>query len=108
MHTPDPATDRLEELRASIDNLDAAIVHLLAERFKCTQEVGRLKAREQMPPSDPARERTQIARLRRLAEESSLDPVFAERFLAFIIEEVIHHHETIARAERAAPPRPVD
>ena len=109
MQTPDPstnpatnpATDRLEDLRASIDNLDAAIVHLLAERFKCTQEVGRLKAREQMPPSDPARERTQIARLRRLAEESSLDPVFAERFLAFIIEEVIHHHESIAREGHA-------
>jgi chorismate mutase len=97
--TADPARQRLEELRASIDNLDAAIVHLLAERFKCTQEVGRLKAREQMPPSDPAREQRQVARLRRLAEESSLDPVFAERFLAFIIDEVIHHHERIARDE---------
>jgi chorismate mutase len=97
--TADPARQRLEELRASIDNLDAAIVHLLAERFKCTQEVGRLKAREQMPPSDPAREQRQVARLRRLAEESSLDPVFAERFLAFIVDEVIHHHERIARDE---------
>jgi chorismate mutase len=97
--TADPARQRLEELRASIDNLDAAVVHLLAERFKCTQEVGRLKAREQMPPSDPAREKRQVARLRRLAEESSLDPVFAERFLAFIVDEVIHHHERIARDE---------
>jgi chorismate mutase len=97
--TADPARQRLEELRASIDNLDAAVVHLLAERFKCTQEVGRLKAREQMPPSDPAREQRQVARLRRLAEESSLDPVFAERFLAFIVDEVIHHHERIARDE---------
>ncbi|HET8719213.1 MAG TPA: chorismate mutase [Nocardioidaceae bacterium] len=99
MATADPARQRLEELRASIDNLDAAVVHLLAERFKCTQEVGRLKAREQMPPSDPAREKRQVARLRRLAEESSLDPVFAERFLAFIVDEVIHHHERIARDE---------
>jgi chorismate mutase len=99
--TADQARQRLEELRASIDNLDAAIVHLLAERFKCTQEVGRLKAREQMPPSDPAREQRQVARLRRLAEESSLDPVFAERFLAFIIDEVIHHHERIARDQDA-------
>jgi chorismate mutase len=97
--TADPARQRLEELRASIDNLDAAVVHLLAERFKCTQEVGRLKAREQMPPSDPAREQRQVARLRRLAEESSLDPVFAERFLAFIVDEVIHHHERLARDE---------
>jgi len=30
----------LERLRASIDNIDAALVHMLAERFKCTREVG--------------------------------------------------------------------
>lgn len=87
---------RLAQLRASIDNLDAAIVHLLAERFKCTQEVGLLKARHGMPPADPAREERQIRRLRQLAEDSSLDPVFAESFLNFIISEVVRHHEVIA------------
>jgi chorismate mutase len=93
--TGDEATE-LQSLRDSIDNIDAALVHLLAERFKCTQRVGHLKATAGLPPADPEREQAQIARLRALAEESHLDPGFAEAFLAFIVAEVIHHHERIA------------
>ncbi|MGT2425777.1 chorismate mutase [Amnibacterium kyonggiense] len=93
--TEDEAAE-LQSLRSSIDNIDAALVHLLAERFKCTQRVGHLKATAGLPPADPERERAQIERLRALAEESHLDPAFAEAFLAFIVAEVIHHHERIA------------
>lgn len=82
-------------LRRSIDNLDAILVHTLAERFRCTQAVGRLKAEHDLPPADPDREARQVARLRALAQEAGLDPEFAEKFLAFIIEEVIRHHERI-------------
>ncbi|GAA3443460.1 chorismate mutase [Planomonospora venezuelensis] len=85
-------------LRQSIDNLDASLIFLLAERFKCTQEVGRLKAANNLPPADPERERQQIRRLRRLAMESQLDPLFAEKFLAFVIQEVVRHHAMIAAA----------
>ncbi len=94
-----PPPPDLLRLRSSIDNIDAALVHLLAERFKATQLVGELKAREQLPPADPAREEQQIARLRRLADEAGLDPQFAEKFLGFIIEEVIRHHEAIATGD---------
>lgn len=100
---------RLTRLRASIDNLDAALVHLLAERFKCTQQVGELKARHGLPPADPQREAQQMSRLRALADESGLDPVFAEKFLAFVIAEVIRNHGIIAGHHALAPPpeRPV-
>ena len=88
----------LDDMRSSIDNIDAALVHLLAERFKCTQRVGRLKATHDLPASDPDREVRQIERLRSLAVESDLDPAFAEKFLTFIIDEVIRHHEAIRSA----------
>ncbi|NEM91903.1 chorismate mutase [Galbitalea soli] len=95
--TPDDDTmDELLAIRRSIDNIDAALVHLLAERFKFTQKVGRLKAAGGLPASDPERERVQIERLRALAVDSHLDPAFAEKFLNFIVAEVIHHHEQIA------------
>lgn len=90
------AMDELAELRRSIDNIDAALIHLLAERFKNTKNVGKLKARSGMPPSDPEREKRQIDRLRALAEEAELDPAFAEKFLEFILAEVIQHHKNLA------------
>jgi len=105
--TPPP---ELARLRGSIDNIDAALIHLLAERFKATQQVGVLKARLGLPASDPGREAQQVARLRDLARQADLDPVFAEKFLAFIVEEVIRHHEAIAagpdgaRDEDGTPP----
>lgn len=86
---------QLETYRKSIDNLDAILLRTLAERFKVTQAVGRLKAEHDMPPADKAREARQIARLQALAEDSALDPVFAEKFLNFIVAEVIRHHEKI-------------
>ena len=83
----------LQDLRKSIDNLDAILVHTLAERFRCTQTVGRLKAQHGLPPADPAREARQIARLEKLSEESGLDPEFAKKFMRFIVDEVICHHK---------------
>ena len=87
------AAQLLKEHRQSIDRLDAILVYTLGERFKHTQAVGRLKAEHDLPPSDPAREAHQIARLEDLAKEADLDPDFAKKFLNFIIAEVIRHHQ---------------
>ena len=87
----------LRDHRDSIDRLDAILVYTLAERFKQTQAVGRLKAEHNLPPSDPAREARQIERLERLSQEADLDPDFARKFLNFIISEVIRHHENLQK-----------
>jgi len=87
----------LKRLRDSIDNIDAALIHLLAERFKCTQQVGLYKAQHKLPPADFGREVEQIERLRALAINAQLDPEFAEKFLAFVVREVIRHHEIAGR-----------
>ena len=90
------ADPELEQLRGSIDNLDSAIICLLAERFKITQRVGVLKKSRGLAQADPDREVQQIARLRALAEQANLDPEFAEKWLAFVVAEVVRHHEAIA------------
>ena len=85
----------LKEFRKSIDNLDATLIYVLAERFRLTKRVGEYKRDQGLPSSDPGREAEQVARLKQLAVDADLDPEFAERFLRFVIDEVIRHHERI-------------
>jgi chorismate mutase len=91
----DAAVKGLKDMRDSIDKIDAALVYLLAERFHLTQKVGVYKAENDLPPADPAREKVQVARLRKLAKEADLDPAFAEKFFNFIVKEVIRHHAAL-------------
>ena len=81
------------------------MVYLLAERFRCTRRVGELKATSGMPAADPARERVMIKRLKALAKDAKLDPGFAEKFINFVIAEVIRHHESIRNGGRGNVPR---
>jgi len=94
---------KLLELRASIGNIDAAVILMLAERFRCTRVIGSLKAEHNLPPSDPDREAQQMVRLRALASNAGLDPGFAERSHKYVVREVVRHHEQ-ARREREARP----
>ncbi len=94
----------LRQLRESIDNIDAALIYLLAERFRCTRRVGELKATTGLPPADPGREQVMIKRLKALAKDAKLDPAFAEKFLGFVIAEVIRHHESIRNGGKHSQP----
>lgn len=96
MTSSEEALEQLQKLRLSIDNIDNALIHILAERFRLTQSVGELKATHHLPAADPKREAKQIARLREMAQSARLNPDFAEKFLNFIIKEVIQHHKAIA------------
>lgn len=91
-------TAALHRLRGSIDNIDAALMYLLAERFRATKLVGRLKAEHGMPASDPAREEQQLTRLRALAVDADLDPEFAQKWFTFVVAEVIRHHTAAAES----------
>ncbi|WP_125775028.1 chorismate mutase [Antribacter gilvus] len=106
MTKPGTVPPEIHRLRASIDNIDAALMHLLAERFKLTREVGELKAVGGLPPADPARDQQQIDRLTSIAADAGLDPEFAIQFRQFIVSEVIRRHELIARehADGNLPP----
>jgi chorismate mutase len=101
MTEPIDPTTTLLRLRASIDNIDAALTYMLAERFRCTKQVGELKATHGMPASDPSREERQIARLKSLAADADLDPEFAEKWFNFVVAEVIQHHTAAAQGESA-------
>ena len=101
MTEPIDPTTTLLNLRASIDNIDAALTYMLAERFRCTKQVGQLKAEHGMPASDPSREENQIARLKRLAEDADLDPQFAEKWFNFVVAEVIQHHRVAAQGSES-------
>lgn len=86
----------LAGLRTRIDELDAALIQLMADRFEVTRLVGAHKKEAGLPPADPAREERQIARLRAMAEAADLDPTFSEKLLRLIIDEVIRDY---ARAD---------
>ena len=105
MADPADPVSKLRDLRDSIDNIDAAIVHMLAERFRCTRAVGKLKAQHGLPSRDPGREVEQVGRLRQLATVSNLDPDFAEKFLSFVVDEVVRQHETVPRGTTEGSPR---
>lgn len=86
----------IASLRQSIDNVDTAIVSLLAERFKYTSQVGVLKARAGFAPADYQREHAQIERLHRIADEAGLDPEIAEMYREFVVTEAKRRHKRIA------------
>lgn len=92
------AVAHIRQLRQSIDNIDSAIISLLAERFKFTSQVGVLKAQAGFAPADQRREDYQITRLGRIAIDAGLDPQIAEMYREFVVTEAKKRHQRIAEA----------
>jgi chorismate mutase len=92
---PEAARLALQGLRSSIDNLDAALVYILSERFERTRQVGELKAMHGMPSADPTRETELLARLGNIAAQAGIDVDFVEKLLSLILTEVRERHATL-------------
>ncbi len=90
----------LSQLRDSLDNLDLALISILAERFKITDRVGCLKKEHQLAPVDQQREKEQFERIRELAVSCGLAPRIAEKVLRLIIDEVVKRHKEIRENDR--------
>lgn len=62
----------LQQLRSSIEDVDAAIIALIAERMALACAIGQIKAEEGLPVTDPAREAAVVANAARLARDAGL------------------------------------
>ncbi|RKK02552.1 chorismate mutase [Pseudoroseomonas wenyumeiae] len=93
---------RLESNRQTLDNIDAALVYIFAERFGCTNATCVLKFEYNLPPLDRAREEYRYARLRGLAKENKINQNFVEIRMRFVIDQIIQRHNEIA-GEHEAP-----
>ena len=93
--TPSGDADELARLRAEIDAIDERFVALLAERFRITRRVGRIKAELGLPPQDATREAEIDAKVRRLAKENELDEGLVSDVLRAVIDRVVAEHREL-------------
>ena len=87
-------------LRQSIDNIDNAVVSLLAERFKVTEKVGEIKARANFAAEDKSRENRQADRLKKIAEISGLKEEIALEYLHFVVAAAKKRHQEIKNSQK--------
>jgi chorismate mutase/prephenate dehydratase len=75
----------LEDLRANIDDIDARIVKLLAERMGASRKIGSLKRKGQRQVQDTAREKDVIEHVRQIAKKESISPDDVERLFQLVM-----------------------
>ncbi|MEW1823266.1 chorismate mutase [Arthrobacter sp. NPDC080031] len=94
------AAAELAELRASVDSIDSAILHVLAVRFNITRQVSELKAQHSLPASDPRREAEHLNELRALATASGLEPSVLDPVFSLIYGRVVRSHQDVASSHQ--------
>ncbi|MEW6744842.1 MAG: chorismate mutase [Planctomycetota bacterium] len=79
------ATVRLAAYRRELDELDAALVQILARRFRVIARIGHLKARAGLPIRDPDREKEMLLSLARQGVEEGIAPALVRRVFTAIL-----------------------
>jgi chorismate mutase len=87
--------DLLYDLRKGIDNLDSALIAILAERFRLTEKVGKLKSSAGFELRDGQREDAQVVRYRELARSYGLNHEIVVDVMLRIIEHVKKRHAAL-------------
>ncbi|WP_127529795.1 chorismate mutase [Paenibacillus kobensis] len=87
----------LEDLRKQIDQLDEQIIERLAQRFKLIEEVGKIKAKEDMNVQDVDRESRIFNKVEHLAERYGMDSKAATQLYRQLMDLVIIRHQEIRR-----------
>lgn len=75
----------LDDLRRSVDDVDARLVKLLAERLKLSAEIGAEKMQNARPVTDTTRESAVMEHIRQLASREGIDAAAVESVYRRII-----------------------
>jgi chorismate mutase-like protein len=95
----------LDDLRSRIDQLDGALIAIVAERLAVCREVAEVKEGTDTPVIQPARVRDVVVTRRQQAIEAGIDPDFAEQLFRVLLTET-HRIEVAGQRPDAAPEKP--
>ena len=102
MSTPEPPRPELAGLRTRIDQLDAALIAIVAERLAVCREVAAVKQGSDTPVIQPARVRDVVTSRRQQAIEAGVDADFAEQLFRVLPTET-HRIEVAGHRPDPAP-----
>jgi chorismate mutase/prephenate dehydrogenase len=92
----------LDELRTRLNEIDAALIELIAERQEKSREIARVKRSTGHPTRDFAREREVIVGARSLAESRGVSPQLAESLMRMLIRSSLTTQERASVVARGA------
>ena len=95
----------LDDLRSRIDQLDSALIAIVAERLAVCRQVAAVKEGSDTPVIQPARVRDVVVTRRQQAIEAGVDPDFAEQLFRVLLTET-HRIEVAGHRPDAAPEKP--
>ena len=86
-------TEKLDQLRRKLDEIDANIISLIAERQFNVEQIGNVKLSTNSPTRDYQREKQVIDKVKNHAKEHGLDPDIAQQIFELVIETSLSKQE---------------